>query len=453
MHKNLLLLLLISFAFSLKASDSLANESMQVNKAKFHFHHRSFFMHTNNHGKLTNYSTLAAGAGLAFYSKEVKNFSFGFSGFFVYQIFEKNIYSIDPTTGNTNRYEIALYDMDKFEPYQPRTRLDELYVQYKKRNTKITYGNQSFESPLLNGQDNRMHPNLFHGTSFYTKWKNIDFSSAWFTHVSMRGTGSWFSISESFGVYPFGRNPSGTSSSYAHQTHSNGIGIIGLKHNSNFLKTQVWSYTASNVFQLFWLQLDKSIKHKKNEISFGFQSFYETPIANGGNANQELAYIKAGEKNLGIGAKIGYKIKNSDLSINGLILEGNGRFLFPREWGREQFYASLPRERMEGNGNSQGITMKLETKHKKYWESMFGIGYYKIISPDNIVLNKYGLPSYFHIACHTKYSFQKYLKGTDISLLFVYKPSQNPNSVLDVYRLNRVDLWQINAVVNYKIHS
>jgi hypothetical protein len=371
----------------------------------------------------------------------------------VYQIFEKNIYSIDPITGNTNRYEIALYDMDKFEPYQPRTRLDELYVQYKKKNTKITYGNQSFESPLLNGQDNRMHPNLFHGTSIYTKWKKLDFSGAWFTHVSMRGTGSWFSISESFGVYPFGRNPSGTASSYAHQTNSHGIGILGIKHHSAFAKTQLWSYTASNVFQLFWLQLDKNIKYKNNEISFGFQSFYETPLANGGNANQELAYIKSGEKNYGFGAKIGYKIKNSDLSINALILEGNGRFLFPREWGREQFYASLPRERMEGNGKSQGITMKLETKHEKYWETMLGVGYYKIISPDNIVLNKYGLPSYFHVACHTKYSFQKYLKGTDVYLLFVYKPSQNPNMVLDQYRLNRVDLWQINAVVNYKIHS
>jgi hypothetical protein len=54
-------------------------------------------------------------------------------------------------------------------------------------------------------------------------------------------------------------------------------------------------------------------------------------------------------------------------SLNYLHIGKDGRFLFPREWGREQFFATVPRGRMEGSGQSD----LLVGKARKQWTDRF----------------------------------------------------------------------------------
>ena len=72
-------------------TDSLSTENSfgeKLLKGKFEFHFRSFWMHTENRGILLDYQTLAKGAGLGYYSPAWKGLHFGFSGFFVFQIYQ-----------------------------------------------------------------------------------------------------------------------------------------------------------------------------------------------------------------------------------------------------------------------------------------------------------------------------------------------------------------------------
>jgi hypothetical protein len=53
-----------------------------------------------------------------------------------------------------------------------------------------------------------------------------------------------------------------------------------------------------------------------------------------------------------------------------------------------------------------------------------GYGYYQLPDVKNYRLNKYGMPSYHHIALDAGYRFQHFLKGMEVSA-----KEQNENDV------------------------
>jgi hypothetical protein len=169
----------------------LANDSLpprlghDLDKGSFEFHARSFFMQTLNRGEILDYNAMGAGAGIGYYSPSWKGFHFGFSGFFVFQIFENNIYKEDPITNNTNRYEILLFDMNDLDNKRDLDRLEELYLLYEHEDLEFVLGRQKFESPLLNEQDNRMRANLFNGISINYSPKHWEIHAAWFNQVTI----------------------------------------------------------------------------------------------------------------------------------------------------------------------------------------------------------------------------------------------------------------------------
>ena len=100
----------------------------------------------------------------------------------------------------------------------------------------------------------------------------------------------------------------------------------------------------------------------------------------------------------------GLKMGGHQLSLNYLGISNNGRFLFPREWGREVFFASLPRERYEGSGGTNAYTLKYDYAIPgKNITTMAGIGKVDMPAVHDYELNKYGLPSYYHVAGRIDY--------------------------------------------------
>ncbi|HSJ68816.1 MAG TPA: OprD family outer membrane porin [Anditalea sp.] len=459
--KNLISILILFFPLVILAQEKHSEmDSVRSNNTlgevlksgDVDFHIRSFFMGTRNRGDLLNYSTMAVGAGIGYYSPSFKGFHVGFSGFFVFQLFEQNVRIADPTTGNINRYEILLYDMNDLENTRDLDRLEHLYLSYLNGGFQAVLGRQSVNSPLLNEQDNRMRPNTFSGLALRYKDDGWDLYSSWFHQVTMRGTVDWYRIEESFGVYPFGRSPFGEASLYKGNIESRGLGILGMKKSlDQFGSVEIWNYWAENVFNTSFIQSDGKINLGKTDLNWGIQGFYQTPTGSGGNETSHMAYIMPNEVTYGMGSRLQLNYQNQRISMNFLGISDKGRFLFPREWGRERFYASLPRERFEGNGGVIALTAKYDwSPSGKSWKGSLGAS--SVHNPDirNYHLNKYGVPSYYHFVAEADYKFNGYLKGLDMKFILVNKTAKNPHSVPDRFRINRVDLWNVNMVMDYR---
>lgn len=171
----------------------------------------------------------------------------------------------------------------------------------------------------------------------------------------------------------------------------------------------------------------------------------------GGNEDPTLSYVLKDEFTYAFGGKMGVQRGRHDVSLNYLHISDNGRFLFPREWGRERFFASIPRERFEGAGGVNAITLKYKYVFKN--ETMyaeFGASSVTHQSLDDTRLNKYGVPSYYHFTGLFDYKFKGYLDGFDLKFLVVQKSAQHADEVADNFRINRVDLWNFNLILDYR---
>ena len=417
----------------------------------FQFHWRTFYMSTLNQGALTDYSALATGAGLAYISPEYKGFSVAFSGFFVFQLHERNIYLADPLTNALNRYEITLFDMNDLNNKRDLDRLEDLYLRYSKNKFKLTLGRQKLHTPLLNEQDNRMRPNIFSALNVYYSWRNFEFQVAAIHAMTIRGTVDWYNVQNSFGVYPFGRSSFGVASEYKGNTSSKGIGLLGVKHKNKGFKSEAWNYFAENVFNLTFVQSEWEKQTKKTGTwVLGAQGFWQTALKEGGNPDSHQAYIMPETQVFALGGKVQWSKNRHQISLNSMHISKGGRFLFPREWGREIFFASLPRERFEGNGGVEAYTLKYAYHSTKY-NVKYNLGVSAVQLPDinNMQLNKYGMPSYYHFSLSLDYNAKGYFEGLNLRFLVVNKIAQNPAEVPDKFRVNRVDMWHFNVVVDY----
>lgn len=434
----------------LAPKESLAE---QIRGGEIEFHLRSFFMGTSNRGILTDYHTQAIGAGIGYTSKPFKGFEVGFSGFFVFQLYAHNLDKMDPTTGNVNRYEVLLYDMNDLENTKDLDRLEYLYLAYRLKRFHAVFGRQKVHTPFINEQDNRMRPNIFNGLTLNYDTDSWKWMAAWYNQVTMRGTVNWYSIENSLGVYPFGRNVYGTSSRYKNNISSKGIGVLGASfQRTKALKVQAWNYLAENIFILNFLQADAQLDVGYGNLNVGAQGFSQFAVNDGGNPDPLLTYITSGERTFGFGASIGLEHGGNRFSLNYLTIADDGRFLFPREWGREMFYASLPRERFEGNGGTTAITAKYEFTVEKFPKLSGQLGASSVNNPNiaSYSLNKYGVPSYYHFTGAVDYAFDGMMEGMKLKLLLVNKTGKNTSEVPDINRINRVDLWNMNFIVDYK---
>lgn len=419
----------------------------------FGVHFRNNMMSTINDGALSDYYGWGWGGGLDYKSAEFKGFSFQMSGFAIFDIASSNFEHVDPMTSNTSRYELALFDMNEPDNRVDLDRLELMYLKYHYKNSIIKFGRQIINTPLLNEQDNRMRPNLFSGLYLETQpVKNLKWRNAIIAGVSPRGTVDWYSMEGSMGVYSFGRHTDGSPSNYKGNTKSAGLIISGLDYVYKNGEAYLWYYHAENIFNLAFFQNDYSIilKDTAQQIVSGIQGFFQQRSGNGGNIEPVSSYFLKNAHVWSVGARLGYQFKRHQVSSNYLYISDGGRFLFPREWGREQFYVSLPRERFEGMGNVNALNVRYDFEDSKTgWRAMLGAGISNLPGHQNYELNKYGVPSFYHYAFRLRKEFHKKWNGFAGEFLMVYK--QSINEVAYEYRINRVNMMHFNLVLDYKV--
>lgn len=416
-------------------------------------HFRYFFMNTINEGNLTDYYANAAGGGLRFETAQFHNFQFAVSGFYIFNIGSSDFTKPDPQSTQFNRYEIGLFDIEDANNKLDINRLEEIHIKYSFKKSSIKLGRQLLNTPFINLQDGRMRP-----TGVNAIWteindiKNLKIEGGWIHAISPRSTTHWYSIGESIGIYPSGLNTDGTPSKYYKMTDSKGIALLSLQSNiSKRLKVQFWNMYTQNVFNTAMLQSDFSLPLKnKSNLILGAQVIKQDAINEGGNHDQAASYFLKNGKSLSFGAKIALKNKNWETSLNYNRITKKGRYLLPREWGRDPFFTFLPRERNEGFGDVHAIMAKIDYKiPQTRFKTSIAAGYYKLPDVKNFTLNKYGFPSYSQINTDFRYTFNKGLKGLEAQLLLVSKINAGETYGNSKMVINKVNMFQSNLVLNF----
>lgn len=443
----------LSFGQSSHSSEPSKSLSDFLKKGELNFHSRTYLMSTLNEGNENDFFTLAMGTGVNYKTPSFYGFQIKAGGHLSFRLAEYNL--IDSETGRwtRNRYEKALYDINNPNNKYNLGSLDEVYLSYENKGLSFKLGRQTYETPLLNKNYNRLRPNFFQGISTQYKTENLIFSGAWFISEAVRGTMNTYSIANSYGVYGQGTHPDGSRNNYHGNITSLGVGVFGIQYNRKNWKNQVWNHLGENVFNTTFFQSDYSLNRDKTDYLFGVQGFYQTALNNGGNVNPALAYMTKGEQTFALGAKLGATFNQQhEISFNYLGISDEGRFLFPKEWGREQFYASQTTELFEGYGgvNAYVLRYRYFSKDKKH-VSKVSAGIIDQPSISNLRLNKYGLDNYYHFLMEHKYHFENYFKGLSLRFIATYKMEMNDEIMTSAEKLNKVNMINLNLVIDYKL--
>ncbi len=416
-------------------------------------HFRYFYMNTDNQGAHADYFAHAAGGGIRYESAPYHGLQVAISGFFIFNMHSSDLGLVDSLSNQKNRYEIQLFDIENPYNHKDIDRLEELYVKYNFSKSNITAGRQLINTPFINLQDGRMRPTGVEGFwADLSEWKNTRIEGGYLYGITPRGTVQWFDIGESIGLYGVGVDQYGLRSKYAGKLESSWVSVLGIHHNINSnAKFNVWNTTIDNILTTNLIQAEFNIpRNKKQKTYFNAQMMRQFPIGDGGNSETNYKYIQPNEKAMAYSFRLGQTLGTWDMNLNYTRITSEGRYLMPREWGRDPFYTFLPRERNEGFGNVHAATLRITKKFIKY-DSKINLsgGYFKLPSVYDYRLNKYGLPSYAQVNLDLRHDFGGIWKGMELQFLTVYKHELAAENLLPKHIFNKVNMLMYNVVFNY----
>ena len=418
-----------------------------------HGHFRYYFSNTVNEGLLSDYFANAIGGGIRFESNKYKKLQFAVSGFYFFDLGSSNLGELDSTSNQPNRYEIGLFDVENPNNHTDMDRLEELYFKYNFKKSHLILGRQLINTPMINIQDGRMRGTGVEGLWLeFNRYKKISFSGGWLTGISPRSTTKWYTVPESIGVYQQGVTTIGTKANYKANLSSLGVGVVGVKFSlSEQLNGQFWNYYVENIINSVFTQFNYLKPfNKTTKLLVAGQFIHQVALNNGGNDDSSMTYTNKGAQAVTFGAKVGVSRKKINLSLNYNRITKKGRYLFPREWGRDPFFTFMPRERNEGFGDLHAVMVKFEYKELvKNLNATVAFGYFALPDVTNYALNKYGMPSYFQANLDVRYNFDKLIEGLEGQLLVVAKLNNGNTYNNPKYEHNKVNMLLTNVVLNY----
>ncbi|EJF11469.1 hypothetical protein [Pontibacter sp. BAB1700] len=411
------------------AEQHAVSDTVQIRSAKDLFtkgeiegHVRNYFMATFNHGSLSDNYANAIGAEIGYKTASLHGFRFGFAGLFTYNLFSSNLGERDFISEKHPKLEMELFDIEDPHNKADLDRLDELYLEYNSARLQAKIGRFSFTSPLMNPQDTRMKPYSFQGIKVQLPFQEKGLlTMAWFDHFSPRSTVEWYRAGETIGIFSPGVDEWGKPSGYPHHTHTKGVAVTGLQLKPNKrLQAEAWNYWIENVSNNSY---GRAVVEVVPQVKAGIEGLYQFQVGNGGNPESTLVYFPDQQQWLA-GGMLAYEPNNLHLSLNYLHIDGGGRFLFPREWGREQFFATISRGRLEGVGKSDLLVAKGRKKWSDNFSSELSVAKSWLPAPNDYRYNKHGAISYWGWVADLNYSPSKpVLDGLSFRLLYIGRTS------------------------------
>jgi hypothetical protein len=404
-------------------------------------HVRNYFMFTDHIGDYKTQYADAIGMKVHYTTAEYRGLSIALGGIFSFDLFSSDLAELDPRSGRHPAFELQLFDIENPENKYDLDRLEELYLKYAfGKKSSILIGRHQIFTPFVNPADGRMKPYAFQGVTFdFREFKATRIYGSYISHVSPRSTVEWHRIEDSIGKYSEGYDPKGDPAEYEHYIESNGLLIFGLDRQfGKELGLSATYYYADNVLSTLYLKADYRKSIGQNfELVTGIEGMVQSRLGNGGSDSEDHTYMCDQDENHGIGYTLGGKYKSVDFSFSGLKLGNEGRFLFPREWGRENFYATIPRGRVEGMGDAHLYRFHLGKKFKS--GLLTGIDYTFLDGPgtNSVDLNKYRIPNYNQVNIDLGYEFHGWMKGTSLHVLYVYKEAtEEVDPEVEYYQAN-----------------
>lgn len=413
---------------------------------------RQYNMVTVNEGAPADYYAVAFGGVLGYASDRWHGLQFKMAGGFTFDLASSDFKEIDPVTGGTSRYEIGLFDVTDPKNVEDLAYLHEFQLNYvsRDRRTEAVFGKQELNTPFLNPQDGRMHPTLFEGVWARHKLKHgTTLQGGWLYRVAPRSTSKWYHVEESTHLYPAGRNIMGEPSSYGE--HQNSLGIFALSAKEEIgrhVSVTLWDVYVENMFNTAMLQFD--LGKRDDRWSLSVLGLTQNSAAQGSLADPERAYMPEGEESVAFSARLRHVPGKFRWQLNYTRITAGGRYLMPREWGRDPFFTFLPRERNEGLGDVHATTINLILRDAvKGLRIELDGGAYWLPDISNVRLNKYAFPSYAYYALNTQYQFGGGWKGLAVQLLYLYKMPLYAQHLSDKVAFNKVNMHHLDLIINY----
>jgi hypothetical protein len=402
-------------------------------KGSMYGHVRNYFMATWNHGSLADNYANAIGAKVGYRTAPLHGFRFGFAGLVTYNLFSSNIYERDFIAEKHPKLELELFDIQEPDNKMNLDRLDELYMEYNADWLRAKVGRFNFTSPLINPQDTRMMPYSVQGAQVQLPLQDKgQVTLAWLHRFSPRSTVSWFTTSESLGISSPGVDPQGNASGYPGDTRTSGVGVAGLQLQPiDRLQFESWNYLIENVSNTTY---SKAVAEIVPQVKLGLEGIYQFQVGKGGNAEPSKAYFPD-QRQWVAGGMLAYEPGDWHFSANYLHTGAGGRFLFPREWGREQFFATLSRGRMEGTGDANLWAVKARRQVPGHFAVEAALARGILPSSKDYLHNKYSTESYWSWVTDINYKPAKpILEGLSFRLLYIGRVSPGADIPLkDMY--------------------
>lgn len=433
------------------ATEAVHNLREIFSKGHWHGHFRNYFMATTNYGELEDYWTNATGGALLYETAPWHGFNAGVRGIFTYRTFSADIHDGDAAHGG-GIWEKELYDITRPDEKHDLDRLDELYIRYRNSHFNIAYGKQDInQGPLLLNRDGRMKPFVYRGFwGQYFDSKNHIWLG-WIDGVSPRGMTEWYNLNEAIGIIGQGYASDGLEAEYHEKSHTRGLAVLGYQRQlNNELEATEWVYLMDKMFAIYWTQLD----WKKDQLFAGVQYVHQHALPHQEELSYHERYIQPDEQANVVAAQFGWNTGKLKLSAAYLHAFGTGRFLYPREMGRENFYVSQPRSWMDGFGNSDVYQVGAEYFIKRDKQDLLDLSLYlnHVNGPGygNLEFNKYNLPVYNQLTACVKHHFHHIMEGMEVGFLYVARNSSEVGEMSESDIYYRTNLHNFNLVLNIK---
>lgn len=458
-------------AFALVVLSSHALDDTSFGKVQGQI--RMFTMTEENQEPLHDYEATAVGGKLLYLTPNWNRFQ-GAVGLYTTHFIKDNISSdnVEPLASNKNsRYVVGLVDSINYDSSSV-TNIGEAYVRYHYEKNSITLGRMKLDTPFVNPQDGRMIPTFEQGV-----WVTSAFSKEWSGQAGYinafwnRNTPDWKSVEDSLGYgYEMGNSSldSAVAGNYRGNTSSDGLFVANIRYGTpKEFTIDVWDYYLENIFNLTYADLSYTFPYGPVDLFYGAQYIYQRQSGDGGNgednsvptnAIKAKSYMQEGEKSTTYGVKTAIKYQNSKLTFAYNQTTDDGRFLFPREWGKEPLYTFQKRERSDGSGNCHAWLTSIEHNFAGQGLSgldvMAGYGEYKKTDAKEWKYNKYGHPSYAQWNIDVFYRFKGALKGLRAEYLLARKVArgetyQIPGASEYNFIFRKNGITQQNFILNY----
>lgn len=434
---------------------------------------RLYSMIEDNQDPLLDYRGTALGGKIIYHTPQWENLQ-GHVGLYTSNFIQDNVSKdrVEPLASNRgSRYVAGLVDTTNLDASSV-TGIGEAYLQYSIEKKIIAIGRMKLDTPLINPQDGRMIPTFEEGI-----WTKYGISQGWSIQAGYingfwnRNTPHWKSVEDSLGYgYEMGYSSlsSATKSDYYGNTSSKGVFIGNIRFENFSAHIDVWDYYVENIFNLGYVETFFSHPFGAMRILYGAQFIHQHEVGDGGNAEDNIAdatdaqkaksYMQEGEKSTTYGAKIAAEYRDTRFMFAYNKTTDQGRFVFPREWGKEPLYTFQKRERSEGSGNCNAWLITIEHDFTEDGISglsmMTGYGEYDKSDPKEWIYNKYGTPSYAQWNIDLFYRFQGALRGLRAEYLMVRKVARGETYQIPgtseynfIFRKNGMNIH--NFILNY----